>query len=393
MTTTQRLLFTAVLTAISVGMHSYVASRLMAGANLTARGRRIAWILALISGLTLPWVFRLMPLTGVWWADLLQFAGWIFFGVFSLLLAFTLLLDLALLLLRLVARVSGRELLPVDPERRRFLRRLLNYGVLGVTALVSGAAFVQARRLAAVKRVKISIDDLPEALRGLKIAQISDLHVGPTIRDADMRGVVDIVNKLGADMVAVTGDLVDGTVDRIADYVAPLGELRSRHGTFFVTGNHEYFSGAEPWIDHCKTALGWRVLGNEHTVVEHDGARIVVAGVYDLSAKRFVEAHTSDPAKAMAGAPAADLRILLAHQPKSILDTEGLSVDLQLSGHTHGGQYFPFTVLLSLALRFTTGLQKVGATWLYINAGTTYWGPPFRLGSAQEITLVELERA
>ncbi len=393
MTTTQRLLFTAVLTCISVGMHTYIASRLMAGANLTPRGRRIAWVLALISGLTLPWVFRLMPLTGVWWADLLQFAGWIFFGVFSLVLAFTLLLDLILLLVRIVGRLSGRALLPVDPERRRFLRRILNYGVLGVTALVSGAAFVQARRLATVKRVKIPIEGLPEALRGLKIAQISDLHVGPTIRDADMRGVVEIVNSLGADMVAVTGDLVDGTVDRIAADVAPLGELSSRHGTFFVTGNHEYFSGAEPWLEHCRDVLGWQVLGNEHAVVDHDGARLVVAGVYDLTAQRFVEEHTSDPTKALTGAPEADLRVLLAHQPKSVLETEGLDVDLQLSGHTHGGQYFPFTVLLSLALRFTTGLQKVGKTWLYINAGTTYWGPPFRLGSAQEITLLELERA
>ena len=393
MSTSQIILFSAVLTSISLGLHAYVVSRLLAGARLRPRGRRVAWGLALISGLALPGLFRLMPLTGIPWADALQYGGWILFGLFSLLLAFTIAVDLVLLLLRLLGRLSGRQLLPVDLERRRFLRRLLNYGVLGVTAVVGGAAFVQARRRAAVKRVTIAIDGLPPSLHGLRIAQISDLHVGPTIRDADMRGVVEVVNGLAADLVAVTGDLVDGSVDRLAPFVAPLAELRSRHGTFFVTGNHEYYSGAVPWLAHCAEVLGWRVLGNEHTVVDHDGGRLIVAGVHDISGHRIVPEHTSDPAKALAGAPAADLRLLLAHQPKSVLETEGLGVDLQLSGHTHGGQYFPFTVLLRLALRFTTGLHRVGATWLYINAGTTYWGPPFRLGSAQEITLVELQPA
>ncbi|MCA9657956.1 MAG: metallophosphoesterase [Myxococcales bacterium] len=385
----QIILFTAVVTAISLSLHAYVASRLLAGADLSRRGRRIAWAVALGAGLTLPWVFRLMPFTGLWWADALQYLGWTIWGIFSILFALLLVVDVALLVVRGVASLGGRDL-PEDPARRRFLRRALNYGVLGVTALLSGAGIIQARRRAAVKRVTITIDGLPAALRGLRIAQISDLHVGPTIRDADMRGVVEAVNELDADLIAVTGDLVDGGVDRLAPYVAPLADLRSRHGTFFVTGNHEYFSGALPWMQHCADVLGWRVLGNEHAVIDHAGARVVVAGVHDLSGHRFVDDHTSDPAKAIADAPAADLRVLLAHQPKSVLDAEGLGFDLQLSGHTHGGQYFPFTRLLRAALRFYTGLQRVGDTWLYINAGTTYWGPPMRLDSAQEITLVEL---
>ncbi|MEZ4382899.1 MAG: metallophosphoesterase [Nannocystaceae bacterium] len=386
----QIILFTAIITLLSLGLHAYVASRLLAGADLSPRGRRIARAAALSAGLTLPWVFRLMPFTGVWWADALQYVGWTIWGIFSILFALLLVADLALLVVRGAAALRGRELLPADPERRRFLRRALNLGIVGVTALLSGAGILQARRRAAVKRVTVTIDGLPAALRGLKIAQISDLHVGPTIRDADMRGVAEAVNELDADLVAVTGDLVDGSVERLAPFVAPLADLRSRHGTFFVTGNHEYFSGALPWMRHCAEALGWRVLGNEHAVIDHDGARLLVAGVHDLSGGRFVDDHVSDPAKAIAGAPAVDLRVLLAHQPKSVDDAAGLGFDLQLSGHTHGGQYFPFTRLLRAALRYYAGLQKVGDTWLYINAGTTYWGPPMRLDSAQEITLVEL---
>lgn len=387
----QILIFTAITTAVSLGLHAYVASRLLAGARLRPRGRRIAWGVALTAGVALPWIFRLMAYSGEGWADVLQGAGWVILGVFSILVALLLAADLVVLVLRGLARLGGRA--PVDPERRRFLRRVLNFGVVGVTALLSGAALIQASRRAAIKRVTIPIEGLPAALQGLKIAQISDLHVGPTIRDGEMRAVVDAVNALDADLVAVTGDLVDGAVERLAPFVAPLGELRSRHGTFFVTGNHDYFSGALAWMKHCREALGWRVLGNEHAVVEHAGATVLVAGVHDLSGARFVDGHVSDPAAAIAGAPAADLRILLAHQPKSILDAAGLGFHLQLSGHTHGGQYFPFTRILRAVLRFTTGLTREGDTWLYINAGTTYWGPPMRLDSAQEITLVELTAA
>ncbi|MEZ4450099.1 MAG: metallophosphoesterase [Nannocystaceae bacterium] len=393
MNTLQIVLFTAILTAISLGLHVYVASRLLAGADLSPRGRRIAWGAALTSGLALPWIFRLMTRAGEGWADGLAYVGWVLLGAFSILFALLLAVDVALLIGRIGARLVGRRLLPEDPGRRRFLRRVLNLGVVGATALLSGVGVVQARRRAAIKRVTIPIEGLPAALHGFKIAQISDLHVGPTIRGDDMRAVTEAVNELGADLVAVTGDLVDGSVERLAPHVAPLGELRSRHGTFFVTGNHDYFSGALAWMKHCAEALGWEVLGNRHTVVEHDGARIVVAGVHDLTSHRFVDDHISDPKAAIAGAPAADLRVLLAHQPKSILDAAGLGFHLQLSGHTHGGQYFPFTRILRAVLRFTTGLTRVDDTWLYINAGTTYWGPPMRLDSAQEITLVELAAA
>lgn len=393
MSRTQILLFTLVTTAISLGLHAYVASRLLAGIQLTPRRRRIAWALTMVMAVTMPLVFRLMPFTGELWADLLQRLGWVIWGLFSLVFIFLVAVDLAVLLARVAGRASGRALWPADPGRRRFLRRILNLGALAAAGVVAGAGYVQARRLAAVRRVTVPIADLPEGLRGFRIAQISDLHVGPTIRDAEMSAVAEAVNELGADLIAVTGDLVDGTVDRLERFVAPLGQMRARHGTFFVTGNHEYFSGALPWCEHCREGLGWRVLNNEHAVIEHGGARVVVAGVTDPTAARFVPEHASDPARAIAGAPAADLRILLAHQPKSSAAATELGFHLQLSGHTHGGQYFPFTALIKLVVAFATGLQRVGAMWLYVNPGTTYWGPPLRLGAAQEITLLELERA
>ena len=389
----QILLFSLVTTALSLGLHAYVAHRLLAGARLGRRGRRAAGAAALALALVMAQVFQLMPYTGEWWADLLQRAGWMIWGIFSIVFALLAAVDLAWLVGRAGARLRGGAREAVDEGRRRALRRMVNLGVLAASGITAAAGYVQARRLAAVRRVRVPIADLPEALVGLKIAQISDLHVGPTIRAAEMAAVTAAVNALGPDLVAVTGDMVDGSVARLASFVAPLGELRARHGVFFVTGNHEYFSGAPPWCEHCATSLGWRVLNNAHAVIEHEGARVVVAGVTDPTAGRFVPADASDPARAIAGAPAAELRVLLAHQPKSAEAAKGLGFDLQLSGHTHGGQYFPFTALIKLVVRYATGLQRIGSMWLYVNAGTMYWGPPLRLGAAQEITLIELARA
>ncbi|MBC7171393.1 MAG: metallophosphoesterase, partial [Polyangiaceae bacterium] len=239
--------------------------------------------------------------------------------------------------------------------------------------------------------VELRIPGLAPGLEGLRIAQISDVHVGPAIREHEVRTIVEAVNALSPDLVAITGDLVDGTVERIGPAVAPLAELRSTHGSFFCTGNHEYYSGVDAWCEEV-ARLGVRVLSETHVLVEHGGARLLVAGVDDPEGKRF-GAHEPKPSAALEGAPPHDCSVLLAHRPRAVREASAAGFDLQLSGHTHGGQYFPYTWLVRLFEPFETGLHRVGRTLLYVNRGTTFWGPPIRLGSAQEITLLTLRRA
>jgi hypothetical protein len=217
---------------------------------------------------------------------------------------------------------------------------------------------------------------------------------------------VDKVNTLGADVVAITGDLVDGKVAELAGHVAPLAGLQSRHGTFFVTGNHEYYSGAHAWIAELRR-LGLTVLLNEHVVLYHGKTRgvdaqddsqtvapLVLAGVTDFTAHHFDKAHRSDPALALQGAPAAALvRVLLAHQPRSAAAASDAGFDLQLSGHTHGGQFWPWNLFVPMQQPFTAGLNKLQNLWVYTSRGTGYWGPPKRFGAPSEITALRLVRA
>ncbi|HEU0200499.1 MAG TPA: metallophosphoesterase [Burkholderiaceae bacterium] len=259
--------------------------------------------------------------------------------------------------------------------------------------LVTAFGLLNARRTAAVVAIDIPSTELPVGLEGFTIVQISDVHVGPTIRRPYVEAIVDAVNRLNADMVAVTGDLVDGSVAELREDVAPLARLRSRHGTFFVTGNHDYYSGAHAWIAELRR-LGLRVLLNEHVVLEHKDGAIVVAGVTDPSSHYFDPTHRSSPRAALAGAPSdAAFRLLLAHQPRSAVAAADAGFDLQLSGHTHGGQFFPWTFVVRWLQPFATGLHRVRNLWIYTSRGTGYWGPPKRFGAPSEITLIRLVRA
>lgn len=259
-----------------------------------------------------------------------------------------------------------------------------------VIAVVSGAAFltllgvVLARRPRVV-RVTVPIADLPHDLAGFKILQLSDLHIGPTIRRRFVDAVVDRANALQPDLVAVTGDVADGLVPELREHVEPLGRLQAPHGAYFVTGNHEYYWDVLGWTKELER-LGISVLTNEHRVVERGSSRLVVAGVTDLST-----ADASDPVAAVRGAPPSSVRVLLAHQPRSAFAAQAAGYDLQISGHTHGGQYFPFNLLVRLFQPFVAGLHRLESMWLYVSRGTGYWGPPLRLGAPAEITLLELQ--
>jgi predicted MPP superfamily phosphohydrolase len=257
---------------------------------------------------------------------------------------------------------------------------------LGVTLI----GLFNARKLAKVVNVDVPIAGLPKALHGYTIVQISDIHVGPTIKRRYLDAIVDQVNALGPDAIAVTGDVVDGSVQKLAPHTAPLARLSAPDGQFFVTGNHEYYSNAEQWIAEMRR-LGLTVLMNEHVLRERDGAAFMIAGVTDYSAHHFHPSHRSDPQQAAAGAPAGlAVRILLAHQPRSAEAAADAGFGLQLSGHTHGGQFFPWNLFVPLQQPFTAGLQRLRGLWVYTSRGTGYWGPPKRFGAPSEITRLRL---
>ncbi len=338
-----------------------------------------AWLFAglvLASALLMPMGLLARRVHTQPWSDRLAWAGSLAMGWFSSLFVLTVLRDAVLLAARIVSPnpLAGPSAIAVP---------LL---ALAVTAW----GFVNARRTAAVVAVDVPIADLPAALHGFTIVQISDIHVGPTIKRPYLHRIVEAVNALRPDMVAVTGDLVDGSVRELGVHVAPLAGLASRHGTFFVTGNHEYYSGATAWVAELRR-LGLRVLMNEHVVIEHGAASLLVAGVTDHSAHHFDPAERSDPAAAMAGAPArASVRLLLAHQPRSAELAEQAGFHLQLSGHTHGGQFLPWNLFVRLQQPFTAGLHKLRRLWVYTSRGTGYWGPPKRFGAPSEITHLRL---
>lgn len=259
--------------------------------------------------------------------------------------------------------------------------------------LTSLVGLFNARRVAQVVEVIIRVQDLPPALEGFTLVQLSDLHVGPTIKRPYLDAIVDVVNRLNADVVAITGDLVDGSVAALAVHTAPLARLRAVHGAYVVTGNHEYYSGATAWIAELRR-LGLTVLLNQHVLLRRGAHQVLLAGVTDFGGHHFDESHRSDPAAAIAGAPHdVAVRILLAHQPRSAPAAADAGFDLQLSGHTHGGQFFPWNLFVPLQQPYTAGLNRLRNLWVYTSRGTGYWGPPKRVGAPSEITHVRLTAA
>jgi len=377
-------------------LHVYIGLRLLPGLSSFAFAAPVVLLALAVSALSMPLPFVGLRggrrQLGVGW----KWIGLISMGWFSSMFVLTMARDLALLAGWLAVLVAGASL---DAAK------WVSWSALAVPLLATAASligFLNARRTAGVVRVDVPIRNLPAALAGFTIAQLSDIHVGPTIRRGYMQRVVDAVNRLGADMVAITGDLVDGTVPELRDHVAPLEGLRARFGTFVVTGNHEYYAGAHAWIAELRR-LGMRVLINEHVVLQTRKVRgaqtdeeelesaLVVAGVTDFTAVHFDASHASDPGRALHDAPPlVHTRVLLAHQPRSAPAAAEAGYQLQLSGHTHGGQFFPWNLFVPFQQPFTAGLHKLREMWVYTSRGTGYWGPPKRFGAPSEITLLRL---
>ena len=365
--------------AVLVLLHFYIGNRLLPDLGLTSVGWTIGVLVLVASCLLVPLGLMTRSIEQQSLSDRIAWAGMLMMGFFSSLLVLTLLRDIALLVLALLA--------PHPSASATYISAVLVV-VLSMTATIVG--FVNARRRARVVDVDVPISNLPAGLQGFSIVQISDVHVGPTIKRGYVDAIVDAANGLDADVIAITGDLVDGSVLQLADDVQPLAKLTARHGVYFVTGNHEYYSGEPAWTRELQR-LGLRVLTNEHVVVVRGESALVVAGVTDYSAHHFNPQHRSDPAAALIGAPAnAAVRILLAHQPRTAPAAASAGFDLQLSGHTHGGQFWPWNLFVPLQQPFTAGLHQLNQLWIYVSRGTGYWGPPKRFGAPSEITRIRL---
>ena len=318
---------------------------------------------------------------------------------------------------RLVVWLSRRaaRAAPMDPSRRQALARITGGAVSALAIAEVGAGIAAARRPPPVVDVPIRLARLPRAFDGFTIVQLTDLHVGATIDRDWVASLVARSNALAPDLIALTGDLVDGSVDELRDDLAPLGELRARHGVYFVTGNHEYYAGVDAWIAYLR-ALGIRVLRNERVAIQRsetgdgdpDGlaggaggrasrgiersvAAFDLAGIDDFSAAQHARGHGPDLTAALAGRDPARAVVLLAHQPRQVHDAAAHGVDLQLSGHTHGGQIWPWHYLVSLQQGgLIAGRHRIGPTELYISRGAGYWGPPVRFAAPSELTRVIL---
>ncbi|MBI4956968.1 MAG: metallophosphoesterase, partial [Myxococcales bacterium] len=353
-------------------MHLYLWQRLFAapelGAAWSATGGLALGILCLATpaGMLLG---RALPRPA---GTLVGLVAYVWLGLAALLFFGLAAAELVRGALWLVGAVFALDVSPTD------VSRAVAVAVAGGAGLAALYGVGRALGPVPVRRVEVELARLPASLSGLRIVQLSDLHVGPTRGRSFVADVVARVNALAPDVVAITGDLVDGSVERLRPHTAPLADLRARHGVFFVTGNHEYYSGADAWVRELER-LGVRVLRNERVaILGPDGAALDLAGVDDWSA--FGPGHGRDLERALAGRDPRREVVLLAHQPKQVHEAAALGVGLQLSGHTHGGQIFPWTLFVRLDQPTVAGLDRIGTTQIYTSRGTGYWGPPMRVG-------------
>jgi predicted MPP superfamily phosphohydrolase len=361
------------LITVWISLFVYAGRPLLIGAAVAGIAPSVAWIaLLLLAGIpALSWWNRDSSVT--------NWTGYAILAVFSSLLVLVALSDVVRVIYA-VARwtLSGQSWPLLDP-RGMAMAVLLAAGTMSLVGLAQA-------RCPRVRRVTIPVANLPEELEGYRIVQWSDVHVGPTIGRRFVQTLVERTNALRPDAVAITGDFVDSDPSVFAREIEPIRDLGTRDGVFYVTGNHEYYWSPQQWLD-VFASHGLQFLGNEHRLVRN--GQLAIAGITDPVGRG---AHRPDPDRALRGVPADAVKVLLSHRPQAANDSARLGVDLQLSGHTHGGQFFPFNLVIKKFQPLVAGLHRMGKTSIYVNRGTGYWGPPSRLFVGGEITVLELSR-
>ncbi|MDM4721750.1 metallophosphoesterase [Micromonospora sp. WMMA1363] len=408
--------FVATLALVTGLIHLYLWRRLVRDTTAPGRWRRVGSVTMLVLALLVP-ATMVGTRAGAYW---LAWPGYLWLAVMFYLLVLLVALEIPMLVARLALRgriaavePAAAESEPVlvgaagpadppaeaavgqpdhDPTRRLLLARgaaiFAGLTATGLTGYGVHTAFGPPR----LDRVRIPLARLPRSMDGLRIATVSDIHLGPLRGRAHTERIVAAINRLDADVVAVVGDLVDGSVAELGEAAAPLRGLRSRYGSYFVTGNHEYYSGVEEWVAEVDR-LGLRVLQNQRVEIATRGGVLDLAGVNDAEADGTGVAAPPDYAAALGDRDPSRPVVLLAHQPVAAFEAAKHGVDLQLSGHTHGGQMVPFNYLVRLQQPVVSGLGEIDGTKVYVTNGAGFWGPPVRVGAEPQISLVELRSA
>ncbi|MBB5829865.1 metallophosphoesterase [Micromonospora carbonacea] len=394
-------------------IHLYLWKRLVADTTGSRRLRRAGAVVAALLTLLVPATLAGTQ-NGLYW---LAWPGYVWLALMFYLLVVLAVLEVPLLVARLALRRRAVAAEPaaaapepvlvgapgaadppaaeaVDPPDHDPARRLLLARSAAIFAGLTAAGTVgygvrNALGPPRLDRVQIPLAKLPRGMDGLRIATVSDIHLGPLRGRAHTERIVAMINRLDADLVAVVGDLVDGSVAELGEAAAPLGDLRSRYGSFFVTGNHEYYSGVEEWVREVDR-IGLRVLQNVRQEIRTPAGVLDLAGVNDVTAAGTGLAGPADFAAALGDRDPSRPVVLLAHQPVAAVEAARFGVDLQLSGHTHGGQMVPFNLAVRLQQPVVSGLGEVDGTKVYVTNGAGFWGPPVRVGANPQVTLVEL---
>ena len=372
-------------------LHSYLWWRVVRSTTRPGRVRRrltlLTVVLALLPTLTVVLRSRLPAAAEA----ALGWVGYTWLGLAFYLFLAVLATEPVRVALRLFRRSRAAEDEDTAVSRRLFLARALAVGAGAAAVATAGTGVVLANSAPVVRRVPIHIPRLDPALAGLRIVTFSDGHLSATYGGRRFERVVETVNAQRPDVVAIVGDLVDGEVAELREDVAPLADLVSEQGVFFVTGNHEYFVDTRAWLRHLPT-LGVDVLRNERVPIRRGGAWFDLAGIDDRTAARSgVPGHGADLDAALDGRDDDVPVVLLAHQPVQVEQARAAGVDLQLSGHTHGGQLWPFDYAVLLDQPAVEGWSRQGPTQLYVTSGAGNWGPQMRVGARPEVTVIELQ--
>jgi uncharacterized protein len=387
-------------------LHGYLWWRLVRSTTLPGRTRRLLTLgLVLLALLPVGAVLLRREDSGL--STAAQWVGFSWLGVAFYLALTLLVLEPVRLALRSRSRsapaavpvgaVAAPEEAPVredpdvpDPSRRLLLARGLAVTAGAVALGTAGTGAYLANSAPVVRRVPVTLRGLAPDLDGLRIVTFSDGHLSAMSSRGRFERLVEIVNAQQPDVVAIVGDLVDGELSELRDEVAPLADLVSEQGVYFVTGNHEYFVDTTAWLRHLPT-LGVQVLRNERVPILRGGASVDLAGIDDRTAiSSGVPGHGADLDTALDGRDDAVPVVLMAHQPVQVEQAAAAGVGLQLSGHTHGGQLWPFDYAVRLDQPAVQGLSRVGDTQLYVTTGAGFWGPPMRIGARPEVAVVEL---
>ena len=384
------MIFLTIVIIVVSSVHYYLWLRLVRDTGIIGRYRSIATFSLIFMAVLLPlsiYFSRALPYN--YFRPVLWIA-YLWLGIMMLLFVTFIAIDIIKLLIGIVNYLSSTSNNKYDPSRKKFITGIISYGA---TALVAGTTIFGVKNYlskAKVKDLKLKVEGLPDVFNDMTIVQLSDLHIGQLMTKTTLKEIVDQVNDLNPDIIVITGDLVDGNTELLLDEITPLKDLKAREGIYFVTGNHEYYSGVEKWLAEIKR-MGIIVLHNENVKITKEDKFFYLAGVTDKDGERYSKHHKPDYEKALGSIENDKIKILLAHQPVQVNEAAKYGVDLMLSGHTHGGQIWPFHFLVYLQQPYLKGLYKHKNTNLYVNQGTGCWGPPIRIGSENEITRIILK--